>query len=188
MAIPMGVRLKKMRWSFQAASQAALLHLRLRRLLIVSSVGTTLWMKVATRLLRPSPLVSTLPSLSASSTSPCTHGGQNAEGCTQGPQTSKPQMDSLTPCHGRLAGWRRTAVGRWRQQMWQQISHLAIVADEDPVALGVQPGELLKAGQLLFKELDVQLRVQSLGVVLRRPAHMHAMPLHNVPGQFLCND
>ena len=93
-AIPIGVRLKKMRWSFQAASQAALLDLRLRRLLIVSSVGTTLWMKVATKLLRPSPLVSTLPSLSASSTSPCTHGGRVAE------ENTTDNLPRYTPCHG----------------------------------------------------------------------------------------
>ena len=70
-AMPMGVRLKKMLWSRQAASQAALLDLRERRLLSVSSVGTTRWMKVATSEQRPSGLVSDFLSCSASSTSPC---------------------------------------------------------------------------------------------------------------------
>ncbi len=52
-------------------------------------------------------------------------------------------------------------------------SYLAIVANKDPVALWIQFGELLKALQLLLIQLDVQLSVQRLWVVLRRPACTH---------------
>lgn len=73
-AMPTWLRLKKMFWSRQAASQAALLERRERRLLMVSRAGTTRWMKVATSAHRPSGRVSSCVSFSASKTSPCTPG------------------------------------------------------------------------------------------------------------------
>ena len=58
---------------------------------------------------------------------------------------------------------------------------LAIVAQEDPAAFGVEGSKLLEAAQLAVGQGCIQLGVQGLGVVPRRPTGMtcNMLPLRH---------
>ena len=69
---------------------------------------------------------------------------------------------------------------------WRREADLAIIAQEDPAALGVQGSKLLEAAQLAVGQGGIQLGVQGLGVVPGRPVRVTCsmMPLQHdtVPG------
>lgn len=57
-------------------------------------------------------------------------------------------------------------------QRGMREADLAIVAKEDPAALGVQGRKLLEAAQLAVGQGRIQLGVQGLGIVPRWPARI----------------
>ena len=71
--------------------------------------------------------------------------------------------------------------------MLREDADLAIVADEEPVALRIERGELPEARKLLLVQLDVQLCVERLRVVLRRSVikKRHTSVIYHLPSKGL---